>query len=315
MNDILIIGGNGFIGKFLIDAIILNGRGVDVVTRSCLYSYCVGASDCVDELTGHIKPINELDLSQYQVIVYLAWGTKPLTASKEPIKDITDSLLFGLEWLDKLSKLRKTPLFIFISSGGSVYGEKNILCKESDRLNPINPYGIGKSTFENYLQYYSSNFGLPVIILRPSNIYGPYDVGSNQGVIQNFILNALRSKSITVWGSGQAVRDYLHINDFVEIMILLVVKKTSVLTRERLRHFNVGSGVGYSVNEIADFVASHFDNEIHISHINSNVIEPSFNVLDISRAEMELQWKPRHNIHSGIVDVISYFRGNTKICG
>jgi UDP-glucose 4-epimerase len=304
---ILIIGGEGFIGKFLSKALIKNLFKVDILTREFFYDY-----SCKDK---NVKPLNfirrkkeELNLNDYHIIVYLAWGTKPSTAFHSPKKDLTDSLLPGLEWLDKISVLNPKPTFIFLSSGGAVYGESSRASKEEDELNPMNPYGIAKVSFEKYLQFYSYSYDFPVVILRPSNVYGPLNIDLKQGVIQNFIQSSAQNKLITIWGNGKVVRDYLFIDDFIELVVKVIAERSTILKDSNFRCFNVGSGVGYSVNEIADMVLSHFDHKIRINHIESTIVEPSFNVLDITRAKLELNWEPKFDINLGISKAVNYFK-------
>jgi UDP-glucose 4-epimerase len=161
---ILIIGGAGSIGRFLDEALTKNGFKVDILTRNFLYKYNDRAIS-TDYASAFKSQKKDLNLNNYEVLIYLAWGTKPSTAYESPKKDLTDSLLCGVEILDKISLLKSKPTFIFISSGGAVYGEINRPCIEDDQLNPINPYGIAKACFEKYLQFYSLCHKVPIIIL------------------------------------------------------------------------------------------------------------------------------------------------------
>jgi UDP-glucose 4-epimerase len=304
MNKVLIVGGAGFIGSFLSKALNKYGFEVDIATRSLFYTY--------KPEKNKIERIVEADqipnLTNYRIIIYLAWATNPKTASESPKKDLSDSLMPAIDYLDKIAGLSSKPIFMFFSSGGSIYGMNNLICQESDCLDPLNPYGIAKTSFEKYLRFYSLKYDLPVIIIRPSNVYGPYKVGLDQGVIQNFLVSAINKKYITIWGDGSTIRDYLYIDDLINLIIMVINKELLSTSKTKFFILNAGSNVGYSVNEIASIIQNLLGQQILIKHVEQKIPAVNINILDNSLARTKYGWKPECSINQGILQVFNYFK-------
>lgn len=247
--------------------------------------------------------------NSYDVIVYLAWGTKPLLSIRNPLLDLSDSLISGLTLLENISHLDKKPLFMFLSSGGSVYGEKSYPCSEESSTDPVSPYGIAKLTFEKYLKFYSERYGLRSVIVRPSNVYGPWRAVRDQGVIQNFIVSALKSRQITIWGDGQVVRDYLYIKDFTRLISKIIAYTQNSPNLPRYYIVNAGTGIGTSVIDVANLVKSVFgDPKVSIKFQPNELTEPPYNVLLNHRASRMFGWDPIYKIKFGISETLNFLK-------
>jgi len=168
--------------------------------------------------------------------------------------------------------------------------------REEDCALPSNPYAISKWAVERYLHHFHELYGLDYLILRYSNPYGerqsPY---GKQGVIPIFLNRIKHNQRPVIYGDGSMVRDYIYINDIIDA--------TSILFESVIKDkvFNVGSGIGVSLNEIIKTMYSIFGEEIRpIYEINSSRTYVTSIVLDIAKIETKTGWKPSTSIEEGI---------------
>ncbi len=162
----------------------------------------------------------------------------------DPVFDATTNILGSLNLILAALKHR-TRKFIYISTGGAIYGEPAYL--PVDENHPVNPeaqYGVSKHTVEHYLYLYQHQSGLTFTILRYPNVYGPRQNPKGEaGVIAIFIGKMLEGVTPTIFGDGMQVRDYVHVSDIVRANSLALVKGDNGI-------YNIGSGVGTTVNEL-----------------------------------------------------------------
>ena len=178
---------------------------------------------------------------------------------------------------------------IFVSSGGTVYGvpEHLPIC-ESHPTDPISAYGISKLAIEKYLGLYRRLHGLDYCVLRVANPYGPYQVPfNNQGVVASILQRALSGEAVEIWGDGEIVRDFIHIDDVVDTLI------AAVDYAGPKRVFNVGSGIGRSVNQIITDVETVLKlGPIARDYKPARPADVPVNVLDIGLIQREMGWRP-----------------------
>lgn len=141
---------------------------------------------------------------------------------------------------------------VFLSSGGSIYGDHYVDKNghvEEEVLFPKSAYGLSKLVTEKYLYLYAAQYGIRSLVLRLSNPYGPYHYSQKQGIINIAIERSLDGKLFEIWGDGTGKKDYIYIEDFCAILMLLIDKWKSQYTV-----VNVGSGNLLSVNEIVNSI-------------------------------------------------------------
>ncbi len=293
-----VIGGAGFIGSHLVSALRDSGRDVLVVGRSD--PGLVRLPPGVAYLQGDIKssPFIANALRGVEELVDLAYSSVPKTSFEDPIRDILDNLPGSVTLFDVASamKLRK---MVFVSSGGTVYGEAQQLpIPETHPTNPISPYGITKLALEKYAQLYQRMRQLPVVCVRPSNPYGerqrPY-VG--QGFIATAMASMLSGQEIRVFGEQGTVRDYIYVQDVAEALVCALDKG---LPGES---YNVGSSVGLSnvevLNEISR-VALASGVHSRITHVEPRSFDVAANVLDTEKLRVLSGWQPKTGFAEGI---------------
>jgi UDP-glucose 4-epimerase len=242
--NILVIGGNGFIGSHVVDAMVAGGARVRVLDRPG--SLRGDKSHAVDYRYGDFSDVAILvdALADSDLVVHLASTTVPGTADMDPIADIETNLVPSVRLLQQMRALSVERL-LYLSSGGTVYGNaRTVPIPEDHEREPLSSYGIVKVAIENYIGSFAARAGIKSLILRPSNPYGPRQghIGV-QGVIATFFQRMVNGEPIKIWGDGENVRDYIYIEDLVRFMTLGVERSLTGV-------FNVGSGQGSSVNEV-----------------------------------------------------------------
>jgi UDP-glucose 4-epimerase len=244
--NVLVVGGNGFIGSHLVDLLLKNGHQVRVF--DAINERFRKPLEHVDYRIASLENIPDLyeSLLGIDVVFHLASTSVPSTSNIDPVSDIQTNLIPTLNILNMAVKLGIKRI-IFFSSGGAVYG--NPLTKtvnEEHPLNPISSYGIVKATIEMYMSLYQRIYNIKPLILRPSNPYGPRQGHYiAHGVISTFLRKVLKNESLTILGDGNARKDYIYIDDLIDICYQLSFSDETGI-------YNVGTGQGTSINEITD---------------------------------------------------------------
>ena len=177
----------------------------------------------------------------------MASSSLPHNSNNDPHNDIQSNLIGSLNLLDA-SVENNISKFVFISSGGTVYGPPiDVPILETHPTNPICSYGIVKLAIEKYVMLYQKLYNLNSTILRLANPYGERQrLDAKQGVVPVFMHRAMNDLPLEVWGDGSVIRDFLYISDVVEAIRL------SCIYNGNKTIFNIGSGVGMSLNEIPE---------------------------------------------------------------
>ncbi len=273
---VLLTGGSGFIGQHLQGLLRRQGHTIRLYDRQNLST--------TDQLVDQ------------EVLVHLAWSTVPKNATADPIADLETNVL---GWLHLLEAARKNPTLkkvIFISSGGTVYGiPRQVPISETAPTFPISGYGLSKLTAEKYLHLYHHLYGLDYVILRVSNAYG---IGQNlhkgQGVIGIWMQKALNHQPIEIWGDGKTIRDYVYVDDVCRAIGAAIVRHSP----EKI--FNVGSGRGYSLREVATMIGQVVGRPLEVRYKPGRQFDVPSNILSINRIEEYLQWKPEVSFVDGL---------------
>lgn len=251
--NILILGGFGFIGLNIVEALLkTNDYNIVVFGRKRVVNEL---PDCVKIYYGDFN--NKEDLNavfgshQIDIVLHLISTTVPATSNENIEYDIGSNLIGTIQLLDIMVRYDVSKI-IFLSSGGTVYGEiSEDAASEDHATYPISSHGIVKLTIEKYLNLYHRLHGINYMILRVSNPYGPYHHSEKQGFINVVIRKILRNEKIVIWGDGTVVRDFIYVKDLAGIIVNLI----NLGTYNQI--INVGSGKGYSINQILEYIAEH----------------------------------------------------------
>ena len=299
MGHSLVLGGSGFIGGHLSASLARDGETVTSVARS------FGRRSPPPGVTPRPLDLYACSTSQLRsltkgadVIYHLAWSTFSATAEQDPASDLTGNVGFFVRLLDCLKSTGAR--IVFCSSGGTVYGRAHQdPIPEASTLRPLGAYGAGKVAAETYAGVFQRAYGLDVRIARLSN---PYGVGQDpdrmQGALTRFAARAIQRSPIEVWGDGSVVRDYLHIDDAVEAL-----KRLGQAPRDTLGPsptFNIGSGRGASLRDLISLIEGQLGAPLSVTYSSARHIDVPWNVLDVSKIEEKLGWRPNLILQDGV---------------
>lgn len=303
---VLVLGGNGFIGSNLVDALIAQGYFVRVFDRfnnnitNKNYEFIEG--DFLND-EAVIEAMHGCDICFHLVSTVI-----PNTSNLNPLFDIESNLLGSVKLLNNAinSGIKK---IIFLSSGGTVYGSPTYLpIDENHPTNPICSYGIIKLAIEKYLSLYRRLYGLDYIILRLSNPFGErQSINSAQGAVAVFLGKALQKEPIEIWGDGSVIRDYIHISDVVRAMLLTI-------TYQGKEHiFNIGSGHGISLNDVLQEIERVTGSSVARKYTQGRTFDVPVSILSVDRAIKELNWTPQVTLMEGLTRMMSWFK-SLELC-
>jgi UDP-glucose 4-epimerase len=293
----LVLGGGGFIGSHLVEALLASGNEVSVFDSPNARYLSFFRQQGIKIFTGNFLNFDDVtpSLSNADIVYHLISATVPQTSNDSPEYDVQANVLGTLRLLDGLRKTQVKKI-IFASSGGTVYGmPKEIPIKESHPTDPTSSYGICKLTIEKYLHLYWTLYGLDYCVLRIANAYGVRQpITMTQGVISSFMDKAMRGDELVIWGDGSIMRDYIYISDIANAMT-----KAANYTGE-YKIFNIGAGQGHSLNDIVSSLEMVFQEPLKLSYMPARTFDVPVNILDISRAKKYLDWMPMVSLHDGI---------------
>jgi UDP-glucose 4-epimerase len=294
----LVIGGNGFIGTNLVDALLRDGHSVRVFDR--YPSRFTEPNAAVEYIYGDFGNHGEVhDIVQgIDFVFHLAYTTLPHTSNEDPVYDVRSNVIDTIQLLQEC-RMSKVSKVVFVSSGGTVYGiPQQSPITEDHPTDPICSYGITKLAIEKYLQLFHRLYGLEYVTARLSNPYGELqNPNAKQGAVTVFLGNISRGQPITIWGDGEVIRDYIYIGDAAAALL----KAAYYQAPDRgPRVFNVGAGEGYSLNQLVEAMRQVCDKPVEVKYTPSRPEDVPANVLDIARAQQWLDWKPQTELKDGL---------------
>ncbi len=294
----LVIGGNGFIGTALVDQLI--GRGIKVRVFDRYPSRYKEPVDGVEYMIGDFANHGEVSQAVQGIdwVFHLAYTTLPETSNEDPVYDVRSNVIDTIQLLQECCNAG-VDKFVFVSSGGTIYGVPQCVpIKEEHPTEPICSYGITKLTIEKYLHLFHHTKKLEYSVARIANPYGErQNPNSKQGAVGVFLGCIARKQPITVFGDGEIVRDFIYIYDAADALIACA---DYVASEKGPRVFNIGSGVGYSLNQIVDTIRNVVDVEVKVNHTPARQVDVKSNVLDIELARKLLKWEPKVDLETGI---------------
>lgn len=302
----LVLGGRGFLGSHLSDALLREGHTVRVFDRPKIFEACPSDSgNEVEWVEGDF--MNRADVTkamqECEIVFHLISTTLPRSSNENPVYDIEGNVITTLHLLETASQLGVRKI-IFVSSGGTVYGvPQQIPIKESHPTDPICSYGITKLAIEKYLQLFHTLHGLDYCVLRLANPFGPRQrISTAQGAVTVFLDKALRGETIEIWGDGSVTRDYFYISDAVSALIKAISYEGEIKT------FNIGSGTGKSLNEILDALDGLLGFEIKRRYMLGRKFDVPLSVLDNTLAMQSLGWEPYVSFSEGLLRTLEWLK-------
>jgi len=292
--NVLVLGGSGFIGSHVCDALLDRGHKVSVLSHSN-----ERFRQELETVEYHYKSIEDIAavsqvLAGADCVVHLISSTVPSTSNLDPVADVRSNLLPTVKMMEMMRQLGPRRI-IFLSSGGTVYGNPHTLpIREVDELNPICSYGVVKVSVEKYLRMYSELYDFQTTVIRPSNPYGPRQGRKGvQGLISAFLNCILEGRSLKVWGDGSVVRDYFYVADLANLCVACVEGGHTGI-------FNAGSGDGVSINELIHTIQKVCGVAGDVEYMQGRSFDVAATYLDIGKAQTEIGWAPTVSLEDGI---------------
>lgn len=295
----LVLGGRGFIGSHLIDALLAKGHEVRCFDRPHIAH--LGESHLSNnkfelyegDLCSEVDIIEALD--GCDVCFHLVSTTLPKSSNADPVFDVESNVLGTVRLLTHAVKAGLKKI-VFLSSGGTVYGvPSEVPITESHPTNPICSYGITKLAIEKYLGLFRELHGLDGTVLRLANPFGERQrTHASQGAVAVFLGKALRGEAIEIWGDGSVVRDYIHIDDVVSAMLMAMEQFGGEPV------FNIGSGHGLSLNDVLDSIEVVIGKKTHRRYLPGRPFDVPVSLLCIQKAREKLGWEPSICFEDGL---------------
>lgn len=302
---VLVLGGSGFIGWHVVQALVGAGHQVRVYGRSTGQTRL--RHDRAEYLAGDLADTAALSqaLLGCDAVYHLISTTVPATAERDPVGDVQGNLIGTL---GLLAAMRQQGIgrLVYMSSGGTVYGiPQQVPIRETHPLAPIGSYGIVKTAIEGFIAR-EIRHGLVPVVLRTANAYGPQQ--STIGVLGfiNTLLHCLSlGKPFELMGDGSVIRDFLHVRDLARLCL-------QALTAERPVTVNAGSGRGHSLREVIDLAAEITGQRPELVLRPARGIDAPVSVLDIRLAGETFGWSPRIGLREGLTDTWTWVQSQVS---
>jgi UDP-glucuronate decarboxylase len=306
MAVIAVTGGAGFLGSHLCERLL--ERGDEVI---CIDNFFSGRKANIEHLRDNPRfEVIRHDIVQplyleCEQIYNLACPASPVAYQFNPIKTIKTSTV-GM--VNMLGLAKRCPARLLHTSTSEVYGDPDAHPQREDywgNVNPLGPrscYDEGKRVAESLCMNYHLAHGVEVRIVRIFNTYGPRMAPDDGRVVSNFILQALRGESLTVYGDGTQTRSFCYVDDLIEGFLRMMEQDDEV------GPVNLGNPVENSMLELAQAVLDVTGSLSMIEHRPLPKDDPRRRCPDIGRAKQLLKWEPRIDLRTGLERTVDYYR-------
>ena len=303
---ILVTGGAGFIASHVVDSFLAAGHEVGVVDNLAtgerenlnsgarFYGLDMRDRDGIARVMAEFRP---------EIVDHHAAQAEVPKSVADPVFDADVNLLGGLNLLKSAldHEIRK---FIFISTGGALYGDPDVVpCDEGHPIRPLSPYGTSKYCFEQYLGTFQRTFGLDYTVLRYANVYGPRQgFKSEEGrVVALFASRMLMGQPVTIDWDGEQSRDMLYVGD-------AVTANLAALERGSGQAYNIGTGAPVTVNELFRRLRDLTVYRLEPQRGPARQGDVYRIALDSRKAERELGWRAAVTLDEGLLRTVEDFR-------
>lgn len=310
---LLITGGAGFIGSHVSEFFLDRGWSVEV-----LDDLSSGKREQVPGgATLHELNVTSVDAGRvvreggFDLVVHLAAQMDVRKSVADPVHDASVNILGTLNLVESLRAAQRLPScrLVFASTGGVLYGDfVTPPNRETFAKDPESPYAISKLSGEHYLAYYGRVHGLDAVALRFGNVYGPrQDPHGEAGVVAIFCGRILEGRPLTVFGAGTQTRDYVYVSDVVNAIWLAATSPLPARERLDARAFNIGTGIGTSVNDLAAALLRVSGARVPIETAPARPGEQEHSFVDIAKAATQLGWRPAVDLERGLKMTYQWF--------
>jgi len=301
---ILVLGGSGFLGSHIVDKFLAERHDV------CVYDLYPerfrrspkGIKFYTGDF-GNVGALDELISTGFDAVIHCVSTTTPKSSNESPEFDIQSNVIGTLYLLDICVK-HKVGKLVFLSSGGTVYGDIGSLdmVDEEHAVRPMCSYGVSKLTIEHYLDVYKHLRGLNYVALRLSNPFGERQSPLRAlGALTVFLHKTLKGQNVEVWGDGSVTRDFIYVGDVANAVYLATVNPVSGI-------FNVGTGTGLSLRDILTHITQVVGTEPSVTWLPSRSFDVPRIVLDATKLRNATAWENSTSMEEGISITADWLR-------
>jgi UDP-glucuronate decarboxylase len=304
---VLVTGGAGFLGSHLSDRLLEAGHDV-----LCVDNFYTGRRENIAHLLQHPR----FELLRHDVcfplyvevdaIYNLACPASPIHYQRDPVQTTKTSVLGAINMLG-LAKRLNVP--IMQASTSEVYGDPTVHPQPEEYWGNVNPIGVrscydeGKRAAETLFFDYRRQHNLPVKVARIFNTYGPRMDSADGRVVSNFIFQALRGETITIYGDGSQTRSFCYVDDLITGFISLMNTP-----HEITGPINIGNPNEFTMTRLAELVLEKTGSTSKIDFLPLPEDDPRQRQPDIRQAQTVLGWNPEVQLSQGLDATIDYFR-------
>jgi UDP-glucose 4-epimerase len=310
---VLVTGGAGFIGSHVADLFLAENFDVTIVD-----DLSSGKQENLPDRAKFLEmKVTSKEFAKlvregrFDVIAHLAAQIDVRHSVADPINDGTINILGTLNLMEALRQSEVNSRVVFSSTGGVLYGEFNTPPNaETYPKDPESPYAISKLSAEYYLAYYGRVHNRDTVALRFGNVYGPrQDPHGEAGVVAIFCGRILENRPLTVFGDGKQTRDYVYVGDVARAVWMAATRPLPPRGRLDARGFNIGTGRGTPVLEIARLLQEAARSDVPLEFAPRRPGEQQVSFVDVAKARDILGWKPEVALREGLANTYAWFAG------
>ena len=310
---VLVVGGLGFIGVNLAAKLNSAGARTTILTRDRL-SHAEQAAQFeragIDVIEGDIRDRDVVSrvVAGQQIVFNLSGQSGAVRSMEDPWGDLDVNCRGNLVLLEALREHNRGAKVVFAGSRLQYGHPEHVPVAEDAPQEALCLHAIHKQTVEKYLALYQRLFGVRYTVARITNPYGPGQPAGRTayGVINRLIHLALTDRTLTIYGEGRQLRDYVHVDDTVAALLAM-----AVADRADGRAYNVGSGEGTRLVDLAETIVEIAGGG-RVEHVAwpalAEQVETGDFVADISRIDRELNWRPTIGLRDGLERTVAFYR-------
>lgn len=291
---ILVIGAGGFVGRHLVHRLSARGDSVVAASRGPI----AWQDARVKGVPGNWAEPEDFApwIADCRAVLHVASGSIPGNSPGGATGEVRSNLYPTVALLQALQQHPEVPL-VYVSSGGSIYASSDgAASDENSRLAPRSYHGAAKVAAEAFIQAWCHQWPTRAVVLRPSNIYGP---GQHErrgfGVIPAAFGAASRGETVAIWGDGSTLRDYLFVDDFVELCMCAMDTPPA-----GLQIVNAASGVSTRLIDLLDLVEEVCGNPLQRRYEADRAVDASAIRMDTSLATKLFDWRAKTALKEGL---------------
>jgi UDP-glucose 4-epimerase len=295
MSKYVVTGGAGFIGSTIVDRLIDHQHDV-IVLDNLSTGKKVNINNKANFINCDLSLIDQKTLNSYlkntEIVFHCAALPNVQYSIEYPMEASCANVNTTIKILEamKFNSIQK----IIYSSSSSVYGDAiSVPTSEQSTINPLSPYALQKYIGEKYCYLYKNMYNINYTILRYFNVYGERmtDVGAYVSVLSHFLRALIQNKTLNIVNDGNQKRDFVYVQDVVNANICSISETSNNMV------FNIGSGINYTINTIADWFG------IDKSYGETR-IEPKETLADITKANIILEWMPKQSLEDWVMKMV-----------